>query len=221
MRKHLLLLCSTLIFSIFTTNAQTRLFIDPDFASYGYSHKTMGILPFATEINLRPRQLKKMQAGDLEKMEHQESLNIQESMYSWFLRRKQQNKLWVDVQDVTTTNAILAKHNITSDNISEYTSSEIAKILEVDALIRGNFQTSKPMSEGASIALGLLVGFYGVTNTSVIDLFIHDQKTGKVLVNYNKRVSGSIGSTTDQLINILMRKSSRRIPYCKPKKEMD
>lgn len=161
--------------------------------------------------------MKTLKEGQLEKMQEDESSNIQQSMYSWFLKRKQQGNMWVDVQDVSTTNALLAKKGITYNNISEFTPSEIAEILEVDAVIKGTFDTNKPMSDGASVALGLLVGFYGSTNQATINMFIHNAEDGKVLVNYNKRVSGSIGSSTDQLINIVMRKASRRIPYTKPK----
>ncbi len=71
------------------------------------------------------------------------------------------------------------------------------------------------MSDGASIAVGLLVGFYGSTNRATINMFIHNAEDGKVLVNYTKAVSGSIGSSTDQLINVVMRKASRRIPFTK------
>lgn len=117
----------------------------------------------------------------------------------------------------STTNSILAKNGINYSNIHQFSPEEIAKILEVDAVIKGTFETNKPMSEGASIALGLLVGFYGATNKATINMFIHNASDGKVLVNYNKGVAGSIGSSSDQLINIVMRKASRRIPYTKPK----
>ena len=133
------------------------------------------------------------------------------------LKRKQQGKLWVDVQDVSTTNALLIKNGITYSNIKDFTPTEIAKALEVDAIIKGTFETNKPMSDGVSAALGVLVGFYGATNKATINMFIHNANDGKVLVNYNKAVSGSIGSSSDQLINTVMRKVSRRIPYTKPK----
>lgn len=77
----------------------------------------------------------------------------------------------------------------------------------------GTFETNKPMSEGASVALGVLVGFYGSTNKAIINLSIYNADQGELLVNYNKAVSGSIGSSTEDLINILMRKASRRISY--------
>ena len=150
-------------------------------------------------------------------MEARESSDIQYAMYSWFLKRKQQGKLWVDIQDVTTTNAILEENGISYSNIGKHKASKIAELLGVDALIRGTFETNKPMSDGASIAIAALFGVFASSNKATINMFIHNAEDGKVLVNYNKGVAGSIGSSTDQLINIIMRKASRRIPYTKPK----
>ena len=213
-----IMLFALLLTTFFCSQAQTRLFVDPEFANYGNDHKIIAVIPFKTSISLRPRKMKTLHEGELEKMQKDESLNIQESMYSWFLKRKQSGNMWVDVQDVSTTNALLAKKGIKYENINEFTPSEIAKILNVDAVIKGSFETNKPMSDGASVALAVLVGFYGATNKATINMFIHNAEDGKVLVNYNKGVSGAIGSSTDQLINIVMRKASRRIPYTKPRK---
>ncbi len=162
--------------------------------------------------------MKELKEGQLEEMQQNESYDIQQSMYSWFLKRKQQGKLWVEVQDVNKTNSLLKKEGISYSNIKGFTAKEIAAILDVDAIISGRFETSKPMSDGVSVALGLLVGFYGATSRATIDMFIYNADDGKVLINYNKAVSGSIGSSTDGLINTIMRKASRRIPYTKPKK---
>lgn len=211
-------LTSFLLFGFaFIAFSQTRLFVEPEFSKYANDHETMAVLPFKTSISLRPKQLANLKEGDLEKMEQDESASIQRSMYSWFLKRRQQGNMWVDVQDINTTNALLAQNGITYDNIHEYTTMDLAQILNVDAIINGSFETNKPMSDGASIALGLLIGFYGATNQAIINMFIYDAEEGKVLVNYNKAVSGSVGSSSDQLINIIMRKASRRIPYTNPK----
>ena len=92
---------------------------------------------------------------------------------------------------------------------------ELAEILGVDAIISGNYETDKPMSEGASVALGLLIGFWGSTNNATVNMSVHNAKDGILLWNYNKKVSGSIGSSPDDLINRLMRKASRRLAYTK------
>lgn len=212
-----LLLFAILLTSVLFSYSQTRLFVEPNFSQIGNSHEIIAIVPFKTTISLRPKQMSALKEGQLEKMQMDESLSIQQSMYSWFLKRRQQGNMWVDVQDASTTNALLARNEITYENIDQYTPAEIAKILDVDAVIRGTFETNKPMSDGASVAIGLLFGFYGATNQATINMFIHNAEDGKVLVNYTKGLSGSIGSTSDQLINVVMRKASRRIPYTKPK----
>jgi hypothetical protein len=210
-------LISLLTILIPSANAQTRLFVDPQFNKIGNNHKTIAVVPFRVTISLRPKQMQALKEGQLEKMQEDESRNIQMALYSWFLKRRSQGKMWVDIQDASTTTAILTRNGITYSNLDNHTPEEIAKLLGVDAIVKGTFDTDKPMSDGASVALGLLVGFWGPTNQATINMFIHNGEDGKVLVNYNKGVAGSLGSNSDQLINVVMRKASRRIPYTKPK----
>lgn len=207
-----------LIFFIFISVysfGQTNLYENPEFVTIAKDHKIIGILPFNTSIKLRPKQMKDISSEALKELEIKEGLSVQNGMYSWFLKRKKKGKLTLDIQDPNRTNALLLKNNITSENIYEYTMDDIAEILEIDAIISGTFETNKPMSEGASVALGLLVGFWGSTNTAVINISIHNANDGVLLWNYNKKVRGSIGSSTDDLINTLMRKTSRRLAYTK------
>lgn len=193
--------------------AQTHLYENPDFDRLTASHEIIAIVPFKTSVTLRPKQMKDITPEQLQKMEEAEGLSIQSAMYSWFLKRDKRQKLKVKVQDPNTTNALLRRNNITPEYIADYTPDELAEILDVDAVILGTFETNKPMSEGASVALGMLVGFYGSTNKAIINLSIYNAEQGELLVNYNKAVSGSIGSSTEDLINVLMRKASRRISY--------
>ena len=48
-----------------------------------------------------------------------------------------------------------------------------------------------------------------------INMLIYNAVDGKLLINYTIRVAGSLFSSSDDLVNILMRKASRRIAYCK------
>ena len=123
----------------------------------------------------------------------------------------------IEVQDPNVTTAKLRKNNIKQENLIEYTPQELANLLEVDAIISGDYKTDKPMSEGASVALGLLVGFWGTTNSATINMSVHNAEDGVLLWNYNKKVRGSLGSSPEDLINKLMRKASRRLSYTKKK----
>lgn len=149
----------------------------------------------------------------INKMEEDEGYSIQSAMHSWFLKREKNGNLRVSFLDPLTTNAKLKRMGVTSENFGDYTPDELADMIEVDAIIMGSFETNKPMSEGASVALGLLVGMYGSTNKAVLNMSIYDAEDGVQVANYNKGISGSMGSSTEDLINILMRKASRRISY--------
>lgn len=213
MKKSLFLIAFMILSA--TIMAQTHLYENPKFDQITKDHKIIGIVPLKTTVKLRPKDMKQMTAEQMKQLEINEGENIQFAMYSWFLKRKSNGKMGVDVQDVTTTNSLLKQNGITADNIDTYTPADLAKILGVDAVISGKFETNKPMSEGATVALAVLVGVYGPTNKAVINLFIHNAADGQLLVNYNKAITGSLGSSTEDLVNILMRKASRRITYTK------
>ena len=208
-----------LMFCLFVSTqveGQTNLYENPDFAEIAKSHKVIAVMPFKTQVKLRPKQMKKMTSDDLYNLERSEGEGIQSAMHSWFLKRKKRGKLQaLDVMSPQRTNALLAKQDIDYDNIYDYTAEELAAILEVDAVIMGDYETDKPMSDGASIALGLLIGFWGSTNTAVVNMNVFNAGDGVLLWNYNKKVRGSLGSSPDDLINTLMRKASRRLAYTK------
>ena len=215
MNKTLIII--TLFVTLFT-NGQTNLYENPQFDSIAKNHKSLAVLPFDTQIELRKKQMKEMTAEDLKKLEISEGKSIQSALYSWFLQRKKRGKLTtIELQDPKKTTALLKKKDITHKNILDYTPEELAKILNVDAIISGDYKTNKPMSEGASVALGLLIGFWGTTNSATINMSVHNANDGVLLWNYNKKVRGSIGSSPDDLINKLMRKASRRLSYTKKK----
>lgn len=84
-----IILSIVLIISFFCSYGQTRLFVDPEFSKHGNDHEIIAVIPFETTISLRPKKMKELKKGQLEKMQQNESYNIQQSMYSWFLKRKQ------------------------------------------------------------------------------------------------------------------------------------
>ncbi|MEB2776692.1 hypothetical protein SYJ56_15310 [Algoriphagus sp. D3-2-R+10] len=193
--------------------AQTSLYEHPKFEEYAKTHETIAILPFNASITLRPKDMKSMSVDQLEKMEQAEGISVQNGMHSWFLKRDKKGNSTVAFQDPITTNAKLKKFGVTFENFDEFTPNELADILEVHAIIMGTFETNKPMSEGANLALNLLVGFGGASNKAILNMNLYDGEEGVLLANYNKSVSGSLGSSTEDMINVLMKKASRRISY--------
>jgi hypothetical protein len=212
MKKSLTFLC--LIFTV-TLFSQTKLYVHPDAEMYVTKTQTIAILPLKVQVKLRPKELKDFTPEQIVDMGNNESLDIQKGMYSWFLTRKKRGTLLVNVQNPTRTNALLKKNGIDIHSYQEYLPSELGEILGVEAIITGSFETSKPMSNGAAIGLAVLTGGMFATNSATMNMDFMSTIDDELVVNYHKKIKGTLGSDSQDLINILMRKVSRRIPYTK------
>lgn len=199
---------------VVVAQAQTReIYVNDNFMTLAKDHKVLAILPFKAVVKLRPKQMEKMTPEQFQQLQKDEGMAVQSAVHSYLLKRKDQHDLEISFLDIRTTNALLAKNNITQENIDTFTPKELAQMLNVDAVISGMLSTDKPMSEGASVALGLLVGFYGATNSGKCTININDGKTGELMWKYEKTLSRSLGSDTNTVINTIMRKASRQLPY--------
>jgi hypothetical protein len=212
MKKILLFLILSFLNGAFT-NAQTKLYLHPDADTYSNNTKSIAILPLDVQVKLRPKQLKDFTSEQIDEMEKNEALDIQKGMHTWFLTRKKRGKFSKKIQTPQRTNALLKKAGIDIHQYSAYLPSELGKILDVDCVITGSFETSKPMSNTASIAIGVLFGAFGTTQTAVCNIDFYDTRDDELVVNYLKKIRGSLGSDSQDLINILMRKVTRRVPY--------
>ena len=204
-----------LIFLLISTYSisQTKLYVHPDGDTYAKNTQTIALLPLNVQVKLRPKQLKDFTSEQIEEMEKNESLDIQKGMHSWFLTRKKRGEFSKSIQTPQRTNALLKKAGIDIHTTSDYLPSELGKILGVDCVVTGSFETSKPMSDAASIAIGALFGAFGSTSSAVCNIDFYDTRDDELVVNYLKKTKGSLGSDSQDLINILMRKVTRRIPY--------
>lgn len=198
-----------LLTTAFLMSSCAKIYYSPDAKTRASSHHIIAIAPPKVSIAAR----KKVDAEAIKEQQKTESVNFQQEMYSWLLKRKMQNRIFVEIQDVETTNAKLKKAGYFDENpMSPY---EICEALGVDGVITSNYSLTKPMSEGSAVALGLLVGVWGSTNNTTVTLEIHDKETKKLLWNYNHKVSGNVGSTPAQLVDNLMRNASKKMPYSK------
>jgi len=211
--KKSLLLMLFLLFLASHGYSQTHYFEHPNVDEIIEQHKIIGIVPFQTTINLRPKQLKDFSPEQMKKMELAEGKSIQKALHSWYLKRDKRGSLDIQVQTPRITNALLKKAGISDENIDDYLPDEIAKILGVDGLIMGDFVTSKPMSEAGAIAGIFLFGLAGSANKATINLNVYNGIDNELLINYNKTVRGGLGSSVEDLIHKILRKSSRRIAY--------
>lgn len=196
---------ASLIFICLLTSC-AKIYYAPDARTLASNHHIVAIMPPSVSIAAQ----RKVDAGSIKEQEITESLNFQNEMYSWMLKRKTQNKFTPELQDMQTTNAKLKKAGYPETPLSP---SEACEILGVDGIITSNYSLSKPMSEGGAIALNLLVGAYGATNQVTVSMSIHDSKTKKMIWNYNHKYSGGIGSNAANLVDGLMKNASKNMPY--------
>jgi hypothetical protein len=176
-------------------------------------HKTVAILPADVSTRLRPNESKKVSSEQLSEMNEKTGFAIQDKMYSWFLRRSDKFNYTVTFQDVTRTNALLKQAGISYNDLAAKDRTEIAKLLGVDAVLQNSTRLDKPMSDGAAVAVGVLFGVWGNTNSAQTTINIHDGKSGDLLWKYDYQAQGSVGSSADNLVNALMRNASKKFPY--------
>jgi len=207
---------TTIILAVLTTTAFSQskaVYVHPKFYSLAKDHKKIAVIPFHVQLGLRPKERASMSDEQFKEMQRNEGLAAQSALVSWFLKKQNAQNYDVQFQDVNTTNALLKKAGMDINDLSMYTPDELSKALGVDAVMGGMVKTSKPLSEGASIAMGALIGFYGATNSGNISITLNDSEEGDLLWKYDNDLSGSLGSNMDQIIDSLMRKAARKFPY--------
>ena len=190
-----------------------QIYKSTEFSNALSKHKTVAILPAEVSIQLRPNQAKGMTAEQMEDMRKKTAYDIQEKMQGWFLRRGEKYQYTVTFQDVIKTNAKLKEAGISYDDLKTTDRSQLAKVLGVDAVMQDRLNMEKPMSEGAAVAVGLLVGAWGNTNTVATTINIHDGTSGNLLWKYDYNASGSVGTSTTRLVDALMRNATKKFPY--------
>jgi hypothetical protein len=202
MKKSLVLL----IVAAFLLQSCAKVYYATDSRYLASTHKIIAIIPPKVSIAAR----KKVDAAALIEQQKTESINFQREMYSWMLKRKMQGTIFVDIQDVETTNAKLSSAGFQDAGL--LTPTDLSNILNVDGVLTSNYSLSKPMSEGAAIAMAVLVGWWAPTSEAVVSLSIHDSRSDKMIWNYDHKISSSLSSPA-RLIDELMRQASREMPY--------
>ncbi|WP_400193060.1 hypothetical protein [Hymenobacter sp. B81] len=216
MKRFRLLLAAVLLAATsFSASAQSReIYESPQFKTLAQNHKQLAILPFAVTMTTK-RLPKGMTPESLHEQELQEGKNVQSALHTYFLKHQSSDHFTVTFQDINKTNTLLAKAGVTPDNMATKTSEELAKILGVDGVVSGTFVTDKPMSDGAAVAMTVLVGMSGPTNSGRTSISINDGATGELLWKYDKSLSRGLGSDTSTIINAIMRKCSKMFPYAR------
>ena len=203
--------CSTFVAQAQYENAK-QVFESPKLTEAVKSHKLVAILPFSCTMSYKKLPKNYSVEGNRDK-EKAMATSIQSSMYT-FLLRKAKNYT-VDFQDVDKTNVLLKKAKMV-DSLDNFTKDEIAKVLGVDAVIYGKYENEQSKSESGAIVTAVLFGGLGSkTGAGALTMAINDGKSGDLLWRFFKSMSDSVFTSTDELIDRMMRKVSRNFPYTK------
>jgi len=197
---------SLAVISALMFSSCAKIFYSPDAYTLARDQKIIAIMPPAVSIAAN----KKIDAAAMIEQQKTESINFQKEMYSWMLKRKMQGNIMQEIQEVETTNALLKKAGYPENPL---TSAELCSVLGVDGIMTSNYSLSKPMSDGAAVAVAVLIGAWGATNEVIVSLSINDCMNKKLIFNYDHKYSGSLGSSPARLVDALMRQASKKMPY--------
>ncbi|UCG60741.1 MAG: hypothetical protein JSV52_10435 [Candidatus Zixiibacteriota bacterium] len=202
----------TLAATVFVCGCGPQIYTAPDFELVRPLHRTAAILPF--DVIIDPAKLPNDFTLEMKlDAEKSEAYGFQRELYMQFLKQYEKGEYTIEFQDIDKTNALLNKAGITNADLSQFTREEIGAVVGTDVLISGTIHRSRPMSTGTAIAVGALFGIWSSTNEVNVSLNIHEVSSGNLMWNYDHKASGSVGSSSDQLAESLMKNVSKKFPY--------
>jgi hypothetical protein len=183
-----------------------KIYYSPDAYALAHNQKIIAIIPPTVSIVAKM----KFNTETVKTQQKNASINFQNEMYSWMLKRKTQGKILQEIQEIETTNAKLRKAGYPSNPL---TTAELCEVLGVDGIMTSNYGLSKPMSDGASVLEAFFVDSRSSTNEVHASLSISDYSSKKLIWNYDYNTSGSLGSSPSKLVDVLLREASKKMPY--------
>lgn len=190
---------------------QKNIYLSNSFETLSADHKVLAILPFFTNLDLG----EEMTETELRRLERREGYAVQDALETYFGRGKKKKKFTVSFQNCEDTNALLARNNITFENIDRHTIRELAQLLHVDGIVSGNLDMNILLSDGVPAEISILDYLLGDADYGRIGIKISDGRTGKLLWKYEHEINRKSGRNTDDLIDKMMKTAARKFPYDK------
>ena len=209
------LIIALALFITMSASGQRDLYESDKFDALSRDHEVLAIIPFFTTLDLKDNNSRE----ESKRLEEIEGYAVQDALEMYFGRGKKKKKFSVEFQNTKNTNAILAQNSITYANIDTYTIKELSKILDVDGIISGNLNLNILLSKGIPAEFSILDYLTGDANYGRIGIKISDGKTGKLLWKYENEITKKSGKNTDDLIDKMMKKMTRKFPYDKERQK--
>ncbi|MDF4222993.1 hypothetical protein PXC01_15420 [Maribacter sp. M208] len=202
------------LMSSIAVTAQKNIYESPSFDNLSSDHNVLAIIPFLTNLDLN----EKISKSEQKRLEENEGYAVQNALETYFSKRSKKKKLPVTFQNIENTAAILAKKNISYDNIDVYTTKELSEILGVDGIISGTLDLNILLSNGVPTEFSFTDYFSGGANYGRIGIKISDGSSGKLLWKYEKEINKKTGKNTTDLIDRMMKLAIRKFPYERERK---
>jgi hypothetical protein len=132
-----------------------------------------------------------------------EALNFQQRLYTWWLRGKSQNHIFVTIQKVQETNDRLQQAGYFEGR--RLSRAQLCALLEVDAVLMPNYELKETtlletLRRGRAAASG-------------VSLELYDQQAQRVIWSYRHRLSWDTRRVPSRAVDELMLSAGRRNPY--------
>lgn len=186
------------------------------------NHKIIAVLP--AEIIYTGTKPKNITEEDIARFEETESKLFQQFLHDNILRNGNTNKyaLSVSVQNYINTLALLSENKITIRDSWNKTDEELAKLLNVDAVLRLKVHEKRYMSDKASMGIDYgkqIIGSVlkrnipvpGKTNDILASCSLISK--GETLWNKNYRREADWDSPVDYVVNNITSNIAYYIPY--------
>lgn len=173
-------------------------------------HKIIAVLPFKTSLKYR----KIPKNFDEQKNKEEEtvlSYNLQNNFYAMMSIKKE--IFPIKVQSVEITNSILKENNMLG-NLDSFTPLQIAKALQIDAVIYCDYTYTKTNSE-----VGAMINEYFLMSNKValgeFTMSMYDSIDGELFWSFNKIMKQEYDSYPNIIIERMISKIGRNFPYQK------
>ncbi|CAH0996789.1 hypothetical protein EMA8858_02924 [Emticicia aquatica] len=189
-------------------------FLSDNFVNVRRNHKKIAILPFGVQFqnpvdfsNQKDNRSQKF----FTKQEQEASLDAQKELFINVARQVQKGRYEIAFQDFNQTNKILAKNGIRLDDVRLQNKADLAKLLEVDAVIFGELTIKiTPMNNRAMPMMPNFRNDDGVET----DVKLFDAATGEMVWStllFNR--PNSQMDTPHRLSTGLMNQVAKNLPY--------
>jgi hypothetical protein len=188
--------------------------------------KTIAILP--VQVNFTGSRPARMTSAMMDSMKVRQGYVFQNALQANLLRYSGgKSKIpGVSFQSADKTNGVLQKNNINVINVRDMDPDELARLLQVDAVVKMNVTSNRMMSDAVSMGLSALKNalFFGTNTSPAITGSIENKtadvyadcsllKDGKVLWTAQYEKPTDWNTSVNDVIETITKKMGKGFPY--------